>query len=241
MPDGNTSGLWSALLSGVLSGVLVSVLGYVFTKRKTSAEIAKLEAETKKIQRELENIPMAVSFGLSASTERIIYDSAGRDVGFDFKGADAQLWEVIDGKDQPVSDFGRGALKFETGGVLSIQRFNTVGRYEVWLERYFLEGKELLTIRPNELMTGHRGFRLSFEAKVIGGEHTLRILLKNEKSNKWVGREQRSTVTTNSWTPIKVYFQIPPTEECRLRLDDLDVLHAPSSIQIRNLLLAEKV
>ena len=168
----------------------------------------------------------------------MIYDSTGRDIGFDFHGSKAQLWEHIDGADRPISDYGLGHLSFDNG-VLNIQRSNTEGRYEIWLQSYVFDNQTLPSISRNDLISGQRGIRISFEAKAVGASHTLRVLLKNEKANRWLANDSR-TISSNSWAPVKMYFQIPPNEECRLRIDDLDVSSAPSSVQIRNFVLAER-
>ena len=239
MPDPAMMGLINTLVSGVLAGIVVAFLNYWLARNKTQAEIEKFQAETAKIRQELtvENISGAVSYKLRNSAERVIYDSNGRDLGFDFQGANAQHWKTIDGKDQPVSPFGKGVLTFETSGMLNIQRSNTEGRYEIWLKRYFSDGQEMSSIRRDDVIAGQRSLRIDFEAKAAGAEHTLRVVLKNE--TKWIAEEQR-TITSNSWTLIKIYFQISPTEECRLRIDDMDVSNAPSSVQIRNFSIVEK-
>ena len=243
MPQANIYTLLGALISGVLSGVIVAVLSYLLTRRKTLAEIKFIEAQYEKIKRELnqsvDNISSAVTYKIAGSAERIIYDSTGRDVGYDFQGSEAQIWERIDGVDRPVSGFGRGQLSLEKG-VLNIQRSNTEGRFEVWLQAYFFDGHQLQSIPGNDLISGLRGIRIGFEAKAVGASHTLRVLLKNEKSNRWLDDESR-TISSNSWTPIAIYFQIPPADQCRLRIDDLDVTDTPSSVQIRNLVLAERL
>jgi len=100
-------------------------------------------------------------------------------------------------------------------------------------------GEPLPSIPRNDLISGQRRIRISFDAKVIDASHTLRVLLKDEKEDRWLAEESR-TVSSNHWSPIKIYFQIPPTNECRLRIDDLDVTKAPSSVQVRNFVLAEK-
>ena len=143
MPQANTFTLLSALISGVVSGVLVALLNYWLTRKKTLAEIKFIEMQAEKIQRELslsvDNISAAVAYKSAGSTERIIYDSIGRDIGFDFKGSKAQLWQRIDGVDRAISDYGLGKLSPENG-VLNIQRSNTEGRYEIWLHTNPLSG-----------------------------------------------------------------------------------------------------
>src|SRR5882672_6994170 len=182
MPDPAMMGLINTLVSGVLAGIVVAFLNYWLARNKTQAEIEKFQAETAKIRQELtvENISGAVSYKLRNSAERVIYDSNGRDLGFDFQGANAQHWKTIDGKDQPVSPFGKGVLTFETSGMLNIQRSNTEGRYEIWLKRYFSDGQEMSSIRRDDVIAGQRSLRIDFEAKAAGAEHTLRVVLKNE-------------------------------------------------------------
>jgi len=40
---------------------------------------------------------------------------------------------------------------------------------------------------------------------------------------------------------VEEYMLFSPREDCQLRLDDIEVSAVPSSIQIRNLVLTEKV
>jgi hypothetical protein len=172
--------------------------------------------------------------------ERIIYSSAGRDVGFDFRGERAQIWQTVDGVDRPVSGFGEGTLSFENGQVLNIRRSNTDGRYAVTLETYFFGGTVTPLIPRDDAIVGQRSVRVSFEAKSIGAEHTLRILLKNEETNKWVAPHRERRISDNLWIPVREYFQFSP-EQCKLRIGDLNVTKAPSSVQIRNFTVAERV
>lgn len=244
MNTGTSSTILSTLLSGLLSGIVVALLNYLLTRKKTQAEIKKMEAETEKIRIEISklgNISATVSYNLvSSSTERIIYDSSQREIGYDFEGSEDFIWTTVDGKPAKASERGEGTLNFEKGGVLNIKRTNTEGRYQVWLLRYIFDGVEKPNIAKDELISGRRNLRLSCEAKVVGGEHTLKFVLKNEQTDRWLATEARR-VTENTWSPLSLYFRIPANEECRLRLDDLEVSKAPSSIQIRNLVLAEKV
>jgi hypothetical protein len=178
--------------------------------------------------------------GSSPTSENVLYSTVGRDLGFDWTGSPAQLWQKIDGKDQAVSCFGAGTLDFSQPQVLNIQRSNHDGRYEVWLNVYMLEGTEWTKVSKDESMTGLRRFRIDCEAKAVGAEHTLRFVLRSDATTKWVANDER-TVTSNTWTLIKIYFQIPPSEEFRLRIDDMNVTRSPSSVQIRNLQLIERI
>jgi TIR domain-containing protein len=174
---------------------------------------------------------------VAPSAERVLYDSdIAQDIGFDFEHSPAQLWRRIDGVDTPVSGYGLGRVTFQKG-VLDIQRTNTDGRYEVLLRSYLFRGMALPTIPPHHLISGK--IRISFEARAAGASHTLRVVLKNDKENRWLANHSQTIVST-SWEPVVIYFSIQTGEECRLRIDDLDVTKAPSSVQIRKFVVAEK-
>lgn len=240
----------AALLSGVISGVIVAVLNYFLTKKKTTAEVTKLEVETEKLRLEIqklgvdltksaEAVTATVGYQLARATEQIIYSSKQRQLGFDFSGRGGQIWKRVGDKDVPMTPKGEGTLNFAQGGILDIQRTNTDGRFEIWLQNYTQEGKEQERIIPNSSLSGLRFILVRCEAKVMGGEHTLKFVLKNETTKKWLASEERK-ITSDTWTLVEFYFRVSPAEECRLRIDDQDVTQTPSSIQIRNIEVMER-
>jgi hypothetical protein len=251
-------GLYSALAGafGVIAG---SLLNHLLTRKRMSTEIAKataetertligikkdladikkVEAETEKIQREMNNVTALVDYSMAGSGGQVIYDSRKGDMGHDFRGINAHISKIINGIDQPVGNRSQGELFFENG-ILNLKRTNTDGRFEIWLQAYHFGGNEYPEIQPNELVAGKRSFRLDFEAKVVGGQHAMRVVVKNETTNKWLADALR-TFASNDWTQTSIYFQIPVSEKCRIRLDDLDVSSAPSSLHIRNFILTER-
>ena len=231
------------LLSGVVSGLLVAFLNYWVTRRKTRAETDKLELEVQKLRRELsqdlQGIAAGITYELNRAKERILYQMAGRNPGYDFRAAEGCIWKQVDGKDVAVSGKASGVLTFESG-ILNIQRSNKEGQYEVWLEKYIYNGHEKSVIPKNDLLEGKIGVRLTCEVKVMGGEHTLRFVLKGKQSRKWLASKERR-VTEDRWTAAEEYMLFSPTEDCHFRLDDVSVSAVPSSIQIRNLVLTEKL
>lgn len=243
MNNADKLNILNLLLSGLLSGIVVAILNYLLTRRKTKAEIEKLELEAEKIRMEIRNnavnLSASVSYQLSNKTEQVIYSSNDRDIGFDFKGNEGQIWGTVDGKDIPMTPKGMGTLKIDNG-ILSIQRANTDGRYEAHLQTYLYGGSEKQFIPQDDLIEGERRMKISFEAKVVGGEHTLKFLFKGTKSGKWLAYGEKRIVE-NSWTLHNMYFSVRPNEDCQLRIDDQEVSGAPSSIQIRNFVLTEKI
>jgi hypothetical protein len=235
MNSGDLISIILSLVSGVIGGVVVAIVNHLLTKRKTEAEIKKLEAETTKILAETKQMVGAVSYELATTGERVIYDSAKGYAQNDFQGKEGRFY--VDNKRSGPK--GLGTLTVEEGGVLNIQRTNTGGRFEVRLQRYLYDNLEQKRIPRNALIAAQRKLRISCQAKVLGGEHSLRFVLKNDETGAWLANE-KVRVTRNDWTPITLYFQVSPDVDLWVRIDDEQVAQAPSSVQIRNLVVAER-
>ena len=236
------SQIFFALLPGLLGGVVVAFVNYFLSKRRTEAEIGKLEAETdkmraetRKIIHEFKGLSASVNYTMTDIAENIIYDSSTEFQPYDFQGVGGQCWYQEEWTHKGPK--GKGSLKFEEGNILNIQRTNTEGRFEVWLQRYLYDNIERTCIPKNELIAVRRKIHVSCQAKVVGGEHSLDFVWKNQETTL---AYQRVMVTINEWLPIDLYFQFSPQVDCLFRIDDLEVSRVPSSIQIRNLLIAER-
>jgi len=220
---------------GILGAAAGSVLTYLLTKSKTDAEIRKLNAETDKIRAELAS-STASNYKSDDTAEKIIYEYANGGSPHDFRGEVGHIWVG----DKPIGGKGAGTLSIDRHGILSIERTNKEGRFEIWLQRYIYNGVEKTVLPKNELIAGRRKLRVSCKAKASNGTHCLRFVFKDVQTQKWVAKEQRQ-VTGNDWTPLDLYFQISPAVDVRLRIDDLEVSDVPSSVQILNLEIAEKI
>jgi hypothetical protein len=170
--------------------------------------------------------------------EQIIYDGRGGIDGFDFRGQEAELWTGVGTNAKPISPKGHGTLKREEGGILNVRRTDTDGRFEVWLQRFSFEGKDYSYIPKNLHISGKRKLRISFEAKTVGGEHTLRFVIRIEEGYRLA--EDIVRVSASEWKSFEVFLQFDPTQDCQLRIDDESVSKAPSSVQIRNIVVAER-
>jgi hypothetical protein len=233
--------------------VVVATLNYFLTRNKTSAETEKLRLESEKLRRELtistegiasithelSGVAASASYQLSGVSERVIYETKNRDIGHDFNGVEGTTYKRVDGKDVPASPKGLGSLNFENG-ILNVRRTNTEGRYEIWLHTYMYGDTEKQVIPQDDLIAGQRRLRISCDVKVVGGEHTLKFVFVGKRTGGWLARKE-SRISDEQWTPLTNYFLVSPKEDCQLRIQDQDVSHAPSSMQIRNLTLAEKI
>jgi hypothetical protein len=243
--------LTSPWFAGIASGIAVTIINFLVSRKKTIAEIKKLEAEnekirleTKKIRKDLninaENVE-SLRYQSAIEKEQILYDSKNRsDIGFDFKGNGNIIYQRDkDGQDVAVTGRGLGFLKFEKN-IINLERTNINGRFEIWLQTYILENIEKQFIPKDDLIDGNKKIRISFEAKVTKGSHTLNFVFKGQETQDWLGHGER-TFSEDAWTPTTLYFSVVPRENIKLRIDDQDVSHSPSSIQIRNFVLAEKI
>ena len=240
-----TNSIIVAGLSGLLSGVAVAILTYFLSKKKSDAEIANLKAqtdkakaETDKILAEIKNVSATVSFNLPSAGEQILVDGRSGLIGFAVKGSGGQFWTGSGTSSTPISPKGEGQLKFEEGA-LNVERTNTVGRFELLFQQYMYKGTEYTIIPKDHLISGKRRLLVSCEAKAVGGEHSLRFLIRDPSTGHRLA-EDVVKVTTNSWMQYQVYLSADASADTQFRIDDEDVSKAPSSVQIRNIVLAQR-
>lgn len=234
----------ATVVAALLSGLFVAVITYVINRRKveaetekTRAETEKLRAETEKLRSELRTLSETVATSLPLR-EQILLDGRDHLDSFDIRGQGGSLYKRIDGEDRAITPRGEGALTIEHGGILNIQRSNTDGRFELWVQRILYRGQEHSVLPKNELIAGRRKIRIACEAKVIGGEHSLRFIIRAPSGARFSDATKR--LARNEWTPIEVALHADPSQDAQIRIDDEDVSAAPSSVQIRKLLIVER-
>jgi hypothetical protein len=239
MSDPLTTSIITAVVSGLVGGTGVALLSNFLNKRKTNAEIQKLQADAEKSRAESEKIKAeiaTVTYTISASPEEILIDGRSTIDGFDVKGSGGKFWG---NNSQPITPEGQGYLKFEDGGVLNVQRTNTDGRFELLFQRYIYKSGEHPLIPKDDLISGKRKLRVSCEAKSAGADHTLRFMIRDPVTKQRLA-EDRVKVTTNQWTSLQVYLSADPNVDSQFRIDDEEVSKAPSSVQIRNIVLTQR-
>ncbi|VXC45181.1 hypothetical protein BURKHO8Y_210622 [Burkholderia sp. 8Y] len=220
---------------------------------KLNAETAKLKAETEKLvaetdalkvdaestKREVTELATTVN-GLAEMSERVLFDGSADMDGFAVRGQEGRFWEGYGPEARPVSALGRGELRFEPGGVLSIERTNTEGRFELLFVQYSVPGSTSSFIPKNVAMAGRRKIHVQCEAKVPHGQHTLRFVTRNPETGRRFS-DTKKTVNSDAWVQIDAYLISDPTQDVQIRIDDEEVRSAPSSVQLRNIRIFERV
>jgi hypothetical protein len=228
----------ATILAAAISGVLaLAAVGTTFllSRKKTRAETLKAIAETKKLRAELRKPADTLPSGAAQVGEQLLFDGRASVDGFGVKGSAGCIYKGT----VPITPEGTGSMQVLSDGVLNIQRTNTDGRYEILLTQYFVGGKTSPLIPADQTLEGHRKLRITCEAKALGGEHTLRFVVRDPVAKRWLGQDTQR-ITGNSWQPAQAYLSVDPSVDCQIRLDDEAVSAVPSSLQIRNLVVAQR-
>jgi hypothetical protein len=186
----------------------------------------------------LKNVSATVSYTFAVGSEQLLIDGRQRVSGFDVVGEEGQYWEGLGSEAKPISPKAEGYLKIE-GDVLNILRTNTVGKFELVFHSYLYKGKEYSMIPKDDLISGNRRLLASCEAKTVGGEHSLRFVIRNPKTGLRLA-QGKVRVTTNEWMPFQVFLAADPTVDSEFRIHDDEISIVPSSVQIRNVTLAQR-
>jgi hypothetical protein len=170
--------------------------------------------------------------GTRGNQNAILYDSKKDFKQYDFAHGNSVFYDR-DGR--PASPKSDGSLGFLAGGVLEVVRRSVEGRYQIELRR---DGRDKPSIAKTTTPP-ERVFQVSCEAMVDRGERTIRFLLKDEKANKWLDNDVR-TISSTTWTELSVYLRVPATIDLLFRIDDEKPTIVPSSLCLRNLVIAEE-
>lgn len=84
-------------------------------------------------------------------------------------------------------------------------------------------------------------FRVSCEARTLGGDHVVRFVMRDREKKNWIGRSIVHHISYSEWRRVEAHFVVPPVIEAELRIDDEGVSAVPSTLQPRKLMMTEKL
>lgn len=172
-------------------------------------------------------------------TYKIIYDSSTYGQ-FDFQGKNSQHYS--DEQRAYIGPVGEGSFSIEKGGIINIERRNKVGRYDIVLEKYRINGQVHAFIPKDISIAGKRNFLVIGEIKAFRSKYELLFILKDKITGAVPDRNKVIVEPdADGWRPLKILFHVPPEADYYFRIYIMSVDHIPSSIQIKGLKLLEKV
>lgn len=171
-----------------------------------------------------------------ARAGRVLYDSSAHCDEKCFEAVEARVWD--DDLDKYVGPKGRGLLRIERDGVITLTRKNDGGKFEVWLRQYVWEGALKTYIPKHTPPAGRRELRVSCQAQAAGGEHVLRFVLKNFETYRWVA-DKSVELNSEEWVPVTRILQIPPGAGVILRLDYESAPPERPPLRLRKLVVAD--
>lgn len=221
----------TSIISGLLGGVIITLLNYFLNKRKTDAEIAKLKAETKKLNIENQSLSNRIDENLKSNFSRVFYDKINPD-HFDFLPKNGFLT-----KEGKIFGDKAGGEFHIIDNILNINRIDNNGKFELRLNKYLKEGLEYL--KKDSTRNKNRNLHFSYETKITGeGSHDVEIVIKDNNTGEHIVND-RIRVDHQEWKKKNHYLRIPNTKDFYLRMDNKEVKSYPSSIQFKNLKLVE--
>jgi hypothetical protein len=200
------------------------------TKQDMEQTTLNMEQTRLEIEQMRSNMQAVVSYQRANLDVTTIYDGRQGFSGFDFV---ANPWAGAEGRIVLLDD----DLK---DGILSLERTNAEGTMRLELKCYQINGSTATMLPPGQ-PGATRKLRAELEARTLGAEHTILLVIKDPKSGRGehLG-EWRERLVSENWTSIEAYFEFTAAGAALFRIDDRSVSHAPSSLQVRRLVLAEK-
>jgi hypothetical protein len=171
---------------------------------------------------QIDGLSAGLKYQASRTDTSVVYDSSKGFSPFDLK---LDLRDKAEGRISLVDEGVKDAI-------LNLQRRNTAGVAMLKLEtRRF---------PPGEPGSRHR-VRVELDARILGSAHTVLVAIKGDGSGPGEHiAEWRERLESETWKSIDAYFDYATTRTSYVRLLDRSVAKAPSSLQIRNLVVTQK-
>jgi len=113
------------------------------------------------------------------------------------------------------------------------------GVCQLQLRKYIVDGREFDYYAGAPQARGKRRLRVSFEARVLDGEHALSMAFTSFHESHLLGKRD-IVVDSTTWEEYDLYFEISARQDSILHIVDLFQSRS-GDLQIRNLVIAEQV
>jgi hypothetical protein len=162
----------------------------------------------------------------------------GTKVLFDSK--DRASTKILDPKqgyiykdDKRVGGRAEGSLDIGADGLLTINRSNTDGKFEIHMRP---QGPRYPSF---ERVAEPRRLQVNCKAKAEGGACKVRFVAKDEARDKWLADHER-IIEPGEWIPLEFYLWVDPTRDFLLRIDQEVARGTLSKLLIQDLLITDE-
>ena len=230
-----------SLVSGLAAGTFIAIADRVLGDRnsiksqivslrmqaeRSRAETSRLGNREQEFKRRFELMESSLAetkyYLVQTIDENIIYDGTEGIEGFDV---------VAVGR--------KNNCHFFNNKVLIIDRMGKKGVCQLQLRKYTVDGKEFDYFAGAPQARGKRRLRVSFEARVLDGEHAISMAFTSFEDNHLLGKRDL-VIDSTTWEDQDLYFEISARQDSLLQIVDLFQSRA-GDLQIRNLVVAEQV
>lgn len=178
----------------------------------------------------LYHLKTAIAAFHKGQKDRVVCDTGSNSSEHDFVGRNSHVYK---GR-EIASELSKGELHVLADGAFHLERGNLEGRYEIELRPSGPKKPSL----SKAIDMPERVLRVSCEAKVEGGEHSVRFVWKDIENDKWVA-DKSVTVKNADWTKFEFQARIPAFLDLLFRIDDLTPSKAPSHLYLRKLKIVD--
>ncbi len=165
------------------------------------------------------------------SRRGVLYDSRRDPNSKLLQGKESYIYK----EDKRVGDKAQGSLSFGSDGLLTIDRKNIAGRFEIHLRP---QGPKRPSFAKAMDPPPPRSIRVNCELKAEGATHKVRFLAKDEENEEWLAKETKR-IEPGDWNVLEFFLWVDPTRDFLFRIDDEEVTKAPTTLMIRKLTIEE--
>ncbi len=229
------------LVSGLAAGTFIAIADRVLGDRnsiksqllflrnqaqRSRVETARLGSREQDFKRRFESMESSLAetkyYLVQTVDENIIYDGTEGIEGFDVVAAGR-----------------KHDCHFFNNKVLIIDRMGKRGVCQLQLRKYTVDGREFDYFAGAPQARGKRRLRVSFEARVLDGEHMISFAFTSFEDHHLLGKRDL-VIDSTTWEDQDLYFELSARQDSLLQIVDLFQSRA-GDLQIRNLVVAEQV
>jgi hypothetical protein len=227
-----------ALVIGLVGGLGVAVFEWAVTGPRRRLEEENLRLQGEQLRREIEKLTDAVRDTADSVRHRL----PGADEYEFYRSGETAAPNEFVGQSDPsgLMSGAEGSWQF-ADGVLEVRRTNTDGEVWIRLNRYRHE-KSFSTVINGRQDRPTTTLRVSCEARVTGGHHTILFVLKGpgDPGGVHLAPDQRIRLRDEEFLYYEKWFSYDAAKDAYLRIVARSPLPADAVVELRNIVVSDR-